>query len=88
MPDAVSAPTPTPDAASAPTRTATHHTYLSDVISGRELALTIGGLMMSLFLASLNQSIVNTAIPRIVSELNGFEIYAANRSWSAARCTS
>jgi EmrB/QacA subfamily drug resistance transporter len=31
---------------------------------------------MSLFLASLNQSIVNTAIPRIVSELNGFETYA------------
>ncbi len=77
MPDAVSAPTPTPDVVSPPARTtATHHTYLSDVISGRELALTIGGLMMSLFLASLNQSIVNTAIPRIVSELNGFEIYA------------
>ena len=32
--------------------------------------------MMSLFLASLNQSIVNTAIPRIVAELNGFETYA------------
>jgi MFS family permease len=50
--------------------------YLSEAISRRELTLTIGGLMMSLFLASLNQSIVNTAIPRIVSELNGFEIYA------------
>jgi EmrB/QacA subfamily drug resistance transporter len=50
--------------------------YLSESISRRELTLTIGGLMMSLFLASLNQSIVNTAIPRIVSELNGFEIYA------------
>src|SRR4030095_538520 len=54
----------------------TSHTYLSDVISRRELVLTISGLMLSLFLASLNQSIVNTAIPRIVSELNGFEIYA------------
>ena len=32
--------------------------------------------MMSLFLASLNQSIVNTAIPRIVAELNGFDTYA------------
>jgi EmrB/QacA subfamily drug resistance transporter len=31
---------------------------------------------MSLFLASLNQSIVNTAIPRIVAELNGFDTYA------------
>jgi EmrB/QacA subfamily drug resistance transporter len=50
--------------------------YLSDLISRRELTLTIGGLMMCLFLASLNQSIVNTAIPRIVAELHGFEIYA------------
>ncbi len=40
------------------------------------MALTLGGLMLALFLASLNQSIVNTAIPRIVSELRGFEIYA------------
>ncbi|HET6317386.1 MAG TPA: MFS transporter, partial [Chloroflexota bacterium] len=36
----------------------------------------MGGLMMSLFLASLNQSIVNTAIPRIVVDLHGFELYA------------
>jgi EmrB/QacA subfamily drug resistance transporter len=53
----------------------THH-YLSEQIGRRELWLTIGGLMMSLFLASLNQSIVNTAIPRIVAELNGFDTYA------------
>jgi EmrB/QacA subfamily drug resistance transporter len=52
------------------------HQYLSEQIGRRELWLTIGGLMMSLFLASLNQSIVNTAIPRIVAELNGFETYA------------
>ena len=31
---------------------------------------------MGLFLAALNQSIVNTALPRMVSELNGFELYA------------
>jgi EmrB/QacA subfamily drug resistance transporter len=60
---------------SPPARTPAH-TYLADVVSRRELTLTLGGLMLSLFLASLNQSIVNTAIPRIVSELNGFEIYA------------
>src|SRR5215467_6108506 len=36
----------------------------------------MGGLLMGLFLASLNQSIVNTAMPRIVSELHGFETYA------------
>jgi EmrB/QacA subfamily drug resistance transporter len=53
----------------------THH-FLSEQLDRRELALVIGGLMLSLFLASLNQSIVNTAIPRIVAELNGFETYA------------
>jgi EmrB/QacA subfamily drug resistance transporter len=62
------------EAVSYPARAA--HAYLSDRFTRRELALTIGGLMLSLFLASLNQSIVNTAIPRIVSELRGFEIYA------------
>jgi EmrB/QacA subfamily drug resistance transporter len=62
----------------APTRSErpTSHTFLSDVMSRRELVLTISGLLLTLFLASLNQSIVNTAIPRIVSELRGFEIYA------------
>ena len=52
------------------------HRFLSEEIGRRELALVLAGLMTSLFLASLNQSIVNTAIPRIVSELNGFETYA------------
>ena len=60
----------------AATERAPSQTYLSDVVSRRELVVTIGGLMMCLFLASLNQSIVNTAIPRIVSELHGFDIYA------------
>src|SRR5688500_8421347 len=52
------------------------HRFLSEQLTRRELALTIAGLMLSLFLASLNQSIVNTAIPRIVAELNGFDTYA------------
>jgi EmrB/QacA subfamily drug resistance transporter len=52
------------------------HHFLSEQLDRRELALVIGGLLLSLFLAALNQSIVNTAIPRIVSELNGFETYA------------
>ena len=60
----------------AATERAPSQTYLSDVVSRRELVVTIGGLMMCLFLASLNQSIVNTAMPRIVSELHGFDIYA------------
>jgi EmrB/QacA subfamily drug resistance transporter len=42
----------------------------------RELVLTMGGLMICLFLAAIDSSIVNTALPRIASELRGFELYA------------
>ncbi|HLZ25802.1 MAG TPA: MDR family MFS transporter [Chloroflexota bacterium] len=42
----------------------------------RDLILTVGGLMMGLLLAALDQTIVGTAMPRIVAELHGFEHYA------------
>ena len=42
----------------------------------RQVILTMGGVMMGLFLASLDQTIVGTALPRIVSDLGGFELYA------------
>src|SRR6202163_719792 len=42
----------------------------------RDLVLTVAGLMMGLLLAALDQTIVGTAMPRIVSELQGFEHYA------------
>ena len=42
----------------------------------RQVILTMGGVMMGLFLASLDQTIVGTALPRIVADLGGFELYA------------
>ena len=42
----------------------------------RDLILTVAGLMLGLLLAALDQTIVGTAMPRIVSELQGFEHYA------------
>src|ERR671931_486729 len=42
----------------------------------RELVLTVFGLMLGLLLAALDQTIVGTAMPRIVAELHGFEHYA------------
>jgi EmrB/QacA subfamily drug resistance transporter len=38
--------------------------------------LTVGGLMLGLFLAALDQTIVGTAMPRIIADLHGFEHYA------------
>src|SRR4051794_549305 len=42
----------------------------------RALVFTVIGLMLSMLLAALDQTIVGTAMPRIVSELHGFEHYA------------
>jgi EmrB/QacA subfamily drug resistance transporter len=42
----------------------------------RALILTVIGLMLGLLLAALDQTIVGTAMPRIVAELQGFEHYA------------
>src|SRR6266511_2567104 len=45
-------------------------------LSRRSVMLAVGGLMLTLLLAALDQTIVGTAMPRIIAELNGFEHYA------------
>jgi EmrB/QacA subfamily drug resistance transporter len=42
----------------------------------RDLVLTVAGLMLTLLLAALDQTIVGTAMPRIIADLQGFEHYA------------
>ncbi|MBV9172980.1 MAG: MFS transporter [Chloroflexi bacterium] len=42
----------------------------------RDLILTVAGLMLGLLLSALDQTIVGTAMPRIVAELQGFQHYA------------
>ena len=39
----------------------------------RQVVLTMGGVMLGLFLAALDQTVVGTAIPRIVADLGGFD---------------
>ena len=41
--------------------------------SRRQVIVTMGGLLMAVFLASLDQTVVGTAIPRIVTDLGGFD---------------
>ena len=41
--------------------------------SRRQVVFTMGGLLMAVFLASLDQTVVGTAIPRIVTDLGGFD---------------
>jgi EmrB/QacA subfamily drug resistance transporter len=40
------------------------------------LYVTVAGLMLALLLSALDQTIVGTAMPRVASELHGFEHYA------------
>ncbi|WP_337844428.1 MFS transporter, partial [Thermus sp.] len=42
----------------------------------KEVRLTMVGIFLGLFLAALDQTIVSTAMPRIVGELKGAEYYA------------
>jgi EmrB/QacA subfamily drug resistance transporter len=41
----------------------------------RQLMLTLGGVLLAMFLSSLDQTIVSTAMPRIVGDLGGFNHY-------------
>src|ERR1700758_77131 len=41
--------------------------------SQRQVLVAFGGIMLATLLAALDQTIVATALPKIVSDLNGFE---------------
>src|SRR6187431_2610631 len=45
----------------------------SDVLTGRALVPVFGALMLGMFLAALDQTIVSTALPTIVGDLGGLE---------------
>ncbi|HEY1349609.1 MAG TPA: MDR family MFS transporter [Ktedonobacteraceae bacterium] len=49
--------------------------YEQPLYSKRETLLTMGGVLLVMLLASLDQTIVGTAMPRIVADLNGFDQY-------------
>src|SRR6202171_2719511 len=44
-------------------------------LTKRQLIGTLAGLLLTLLLAALDQTIVGTAMPRIISQLNGFDRY-------------
>lgn len=49
--------------------------YEQPLYSRRETLLTMVGVLLVMLLASLDQTIVGTAMPRIVADLNGFDQY-------------
>src|SRR5690242_7646527 len=63
----------TPAAAGAPTPSAANITGNGALpgLSRRQILLIIGALMLGMLLAALDQTIVSTALPTIVGDLNG-----------------
>jgi EmrB/QacA subfamily drug resistance transporter len=49
---------------------------MTEQLHGRRLVLATAGVMLALLLASLDQTIVGTAMPRIIADLNGLDYYA------------
>jgi EmrB/QacA subfamily drug resistance transporter len=41
----------------------------------RDVLITLAGVMLAMFLASLDQTVVGTAMPRIIADLGGFDRY-------------
>ena len=41
----------------------------------RQVILTMAGLLLAMFLAALDQTIVSTAMPRVIADLGGFDRY-------------
>jgi EmrB/QacA subfamily drug resistance transporter len=48
----------------------------AEVLHGRKLVFATVGVMLALLLAALDQTIVGTAMPRIVAQLQGLDYYA------------
>ncbi|MBC8075887.1 MAG: MFS transporter, partial [Chloroflexales bacterium] len=64
---------PTPNTAPAAAAERIDYTTL---LSGRTKALILFGVLLGLFLSALDQTIVSTALPRIVADLQGIDLLA------------
>lgn len=51
------------------------HYELHHFLTGRQLFWTLVGLLLTLLLVAVDQTIVGTAMPRIIMQLNGFDRY-------------
>src|SRR5512139_1653647 len=41
----------------------------------RQVLITLGGVLLAMFLSALDQTVVGTALPQIIADLRGFEHY-------------
>ncbi len=57
-------------------QTSTGQTSTGQTFTDAERRLTLAALMIVFLLSALDQTIVSTAMPRIISELNGLNLYS------------
>src|SRR5689334_19045134 len=53
-----------------------HAPLYAEGMSGTPALLAMLGISLAILLSALDQTIVGTALPRIVAELHGFDLYA------------
>ena len=63
---------------SAPARPAANATYQpwGETLSRKRIAAVIGAVMLGMLLSAIDQTVVGTAMPRIIADLNGLQHYA------------
>lgn len=54
---------------------AANHVVSIRSLPKREVVITLVGVLLAMFLSSLDQTVVGTAMPRIITDLGGFEHY-------------
>jgi len=59
----------------APESTASEQDATASPLSHRQILIILSGLMTGMFLAALDQTIVSTALKRIVEDLDGLNHY-------------
>src|SRR5439155_27344919 len=65
-------------------RTGTHYNgnssggpgFVTTILTGRQKALVMMAAMLGLFTAAMDQTVVNTAIPRVIADLGGLDIFS------------
>jgi EmrB/QacA subfamily drug resistance transporter len=67
-------PDPRPDAAPSPAVAVAPQSLM--LLPPRRKLAILGAILLTMFLASLDQTVVGTALPRIITDLNGANLYA------------